>query len=202
MAKGKKMNGKKVDTILVVLIAIVVLAIIALGIVLVISLNTPDVIEPKDTARVTDTSGSYSSYLEEQMKEIGYKELPITSRLASGQTANYTTTVLGTDNNVYLVSASNNPDTIPGAAGTYTAGNKYNVENVVDIFGVETTSAYYVFALTVEGKLYRLDLISATASSNSVDYKGTVQVKEVYAEGDNIIVKGYDDETTIINGDL
>lgn len=201
MAKEKKTktNAKKVDTILVVLIAIIVLAIIALGIVLVISINTSDVQEPpKDTALVTDKTGSYSNYLTKQMKEIGLKELPI-SAVAEGQNVSYTYAVLGTDDNVYLVSPGENPNEISGGSDSRKFGNKYALEKVVDIFGVETTTVYYVYAITSDGTLYQLDLVNGVATSNTVKVEVDAKVTEVFAEGNGIIARTFDNNTVKLN---
>ena len=187
MAESKKSNkknkGKKVDTILIVLIAILVLAIIALGIVLAMSMKESDVIEPEvNSQEVTDSINSYSEYLNEQMKSIGSLDAPITSRLVEGQTSNYTNLYLSLDNNVYLISETSNPDVISDG-GIYSAGNKVELDNVVNVFEVGASDKLYIFALTVDGKIYSISLIDGSL----IEYKSDYDIVEVDSEGATII---------------
>ena len=187
--KSTKKNNKHVDAILVLLIAVIIIAVIILGVVLIISFkhpenNTPD----KNPGLVTDTTESYKKHLELMLEDDLVKEIPLTD----APTEN-TYVVLGTDNLVYLVKNTDNPDDIPGSSGEVTKGNKYDITNVADIMSVKTVDSFSVYALTSEGKLYILDINNNTPSSSithSYDCKG--EVVEVYSQLNELYVKLYD----------
>ena len=191
---SKKPSSKQVDSIIVILIVIIVLAVIAGGIVLLTSLGEPD-LEPLNTkpGLVTSDEGTYNEYLQTKKNEVGSKVIPLKSQAKENQTINYVSAILGTDDALYFVSTddSKNTETIPGSnlKGIKLFGN------IVDVYSVETATNFYLIALDDSGVLYNIDLTDISKESTQI--KDTEAI-DVFAEGNQVVVKSFDKSTKII----
>lgn len=191
---SKKPSARQVDSIIVILIVIIVLAVIAGGIVLLTSLKTPE-LEPLNTkpGLVTSDEGTYLEYLQTKKDEVGSKNVPLKSQAKGTQTINYVSAVLGTDDVLYFVSVDDtkNTETIPGSN---LKGIKV-LSKIVDIYGIETSAKFYLIALDENGVLYNVDLSDISVESQTFK---NVEAIEVYAEGNQVLVKTFGKSTKII----
>ena len=194
---SKKSKNEQVDSIIVILIVIIVLAVIAGGIVFWIQSRTPDV-QPLDNnpGLVTTKEGSYQEYLQKTKKDVGSKTIPLNSQAKSGQVINYVSVVLGEDDSLYFDSTDDtkNVEEIPGSN---LKGFKFTGGVFVDVFAVESSDKFYLFALSDAGVLFSIDLTDVSAEPQKFEGLETI---DVYAVGSQVEVKLFDKTTKIIIG--